>query len=106
MKVFRILTCIRQENANERYRNTVKVKDLLSPNTVSQKHKKLHATGLDDTAIPHIKIKITDIPFEKNAQYSKPPCPPLVLFGNLWINNYSQIDWPLTQQTRLSWSVF
>ena len=30
-----VLTCIRQESANERYHNTVK--DLLLPNTVSQK---------------------------------------------------------------------
>ena len=32
---YSVLTCLRQESANERYRNTVK--DLLLPNTVSQK---------------------------------------------------------------------
>ena len=73
--VFQILTYIRQERPNERYRNTVK--DLLLPNTVNQKDEKQHTAGLDDTAIPHIKIKITEIPLEKKAQYRKLPCPPL-----------------------------
>ena len=67
------MTYIRQERPNERYRNTVK--DLLLPNTVNQKDEKQHTAGLDDTAIPHIKIKITEIPLEKKAQYRKPPCP-------------------------------
>ena len=62
-KVFQILTYIRQERPNERYCNTVK--NLLLPNTVSQKDEKLHTTGLDDTVIPNIKIKITKIPLEK-----------------------------------------
>ena len=44
-------------------RNTVK--DLLLPNTVSQKDDKPHTVGLDDTAIMYIKIKITEIPLEK-----------------------------------------
>ena len=44
-------------------RNTVK--DLLLPNTVSQKDEKPHTVGLDDTAIPYSKIKITEIPLEK-----------------------------------------
>ena len=43
-----------EEGVNERYRNTLK--DLLSPNTVSQKDKKKHIAGLDDAAIPHVKI--------------------------------------------------
>ena len=59
LKSFQILTYIRQERLNEQYRNTVK--DLLLPNTVSQKDEKPHTAGLDDTAIPHIKIKITEI---------------------------------------------
>ena len=72
-----ILTCIRQESANKWYRNTVK--DLLLPNTVNQKDEKPHTAGLDDTAILHIEIKITEIPLEKklNTEYRKPPCPPL-----------------------------
>ena len=38
------------------------VKDLLLPNTVNKKDERPHtAAGLDDTAIPHIKIKITAI---------------------------------------------
>ena len=36
------------------------VKDLLLPNTVNKKDETPHtAAGLDDTATPHIKIKIT-----------------------------------------------
>ena len=58
-----VLTCIRQESANKWYRNIVK--DLLLPNTVNQKDEKPHTAGLDDTEIPHIKIKITEIPLEK-----------------------------------------
>ena len=42
------------------------VKDLLLPNTVNKKDETPHtAAGLDDTAILHIKIKITEIPLEK-----------------------------------------
>ena len=44
---------------------TITVKDLLLPNTVSQKDKKLHTVGLHHTTIPPIKIKITEIPLEK-----------------------------------------
>ena len=43
------------------------MKDLLLPNTVSQKDKKPHTEGLDDTAIPHIKITITEIPLGKKV---------------------------------------
>ena len=78
-KVFQILTYVRQERPNERYRNTVK--DLLLPNTVTQKDEKRHTEGLEDTAIPHIKIKMTEKPLNKKAQYRnttyrKPLCPP------------------------------
>ena len=70
-KVFQILTyIIRQERPNERYRNTVK--DLLLPNTVRQKDEKLHTAGLDDTAIPHIKIKIAEIPLERKLNTAIP----------------------------------
>ena len=69
-KVFQKMIYIRQERANERYRNTVK--DLLLPNTVSQKDEKPHTAGLDDTAIPHIKIKIFEIPFEKKLNTAIP----------------------------------
>ena len=43
--------------------------DLLLPNTVSQNRK---------TAIPHITIKITELPLEKSSilQYRRLPCPP------------------------------
>ena len=69
-KVFQKLIYIRQERANERYRNTMK--DLLLLNTVSQKCEKPHTPGLDDTAIPHIKIKIFEIPFEKKLNTAIP----------------------------------
>ena len=62
-----MLTYIRQETPNEQYRNTVK--DLLLSNTVSQKDEKLHTARLNDTAIPHIKIKITEIPLEKKPHF-------------------------------------
>ena len=65
-KVFQILTYIRQERPNERYRNTKK--DLLLPSTLSQKDEKPHTAGLDDTAILDIKIKITEIPLQKKPQ--------------------------------------
>ena len=52
----------KQERPNKWYCNTVK--DLLLPNTVSQKDEKPHTAGLDDAAIPNIKIKITEILFE------------------------------------------
>ena len=37
------------------------------PKTVSQKDKKPHTAGLDDTAIPHIKITISKITDEKSS---------------------------------------
>ena len=57
------------------------MKDLLLPNTVSQKDKKPHTAGLEDIAIPHIKIKIAEIPLEKKKQTLIPkiPMPPLLL---------------------------
>ena len=51
-----------------RYASTVK--DLL-PNTVSQKNEKQHISGLDDTAIPFIKIKTSEIPHEKKLNTAK-----------------------------------
>ena len=53
----------RKESANKWYRNTVN--NLISPNTISQNDEKLHTAALDDTAIPHVKIKVTEIPREK-----------------------------------------
>ena len=64
------MTYIRQERPNERYRNTVK--DLLLANTVSQKDQKLHTAVLNDIAIPHIKIKITEIPLEEKLNTAIP----------------------------------
>ena len=50
-----VLTCMRQESANEQCRNTMKGIVLL--NTFSQKAEKSPQTaGLDDTAIRHVKI--------------------------------------------------
>ena len=98
-KVFQKLIYIRQERANERYRNTMK--DLLLLNTVSQKCEKPHTPGLDDTAIPHIKIKIFEIPLKKSSilQYRKPPCPPLK-----WIEKILKKKNNRTNFSRYGWS--
>ena len=66
----KILTCFRQESKNEQYRNTVK--DLVLSNTVTPKDEKPHTAGQDDTAIPQIKIKITEIPLEKKLNTAIP----------------------------------
>ena len=60
-----VLFCIlyQKESTNKWYRNTVN--NLISPNTVSQNDEKPHTAELDDTAIPHVKIKITEILQEK-----------------------------------------
>ena len=68
-----VLTRIRQGSANKWYRNTVK--DLLLPNTVNQRDEKPYTTGLDDTAIPHTKIKITEIPLENKLNTVNPHVP-------------------------------
>ena len=52
----------------------------LIPNTVSQKDKKSHTTGLDDTAILRIKIKVTEMSLRKKAQYRNTLNPHVPLF--------------------------
>ena len=44
----------------------------LIPNTVSQKDEKSHTTGLDDTAILHIKIKVTEMSLRKKLNTAIP----------------------------------
>ena len=51
------------------------MKDLLLPNAVNQKDEKQHTAGLNDTAIPHVKIKITEIPLEKQVNTAVPEAP-------------------------------
>ena len=63
----------RKEGANKRYRNTVN--NLILPNTVSQNDEKPHTAELDDTAIPYVKIKITEIPHEKKPNTANPHVP-------------------------------
>ena len=58
-----VFTCIRQESANKWYRNTVK--DRSSFTEYRKKDEKPDTVGLDDTAVPHIKINITEITLEK-----------------------------------------
>ena len=67
-----VLLCVlyRKESANKRYRYTVN--NLILPNTVSQNDEKPHTTELDDTAIPLVKIKFTEIPHEKNTNTAVP----------------------------------
>ena len=69
---------VKEESANEQCHNTMKH---LLQSTVSQKDEKLQNVGLDDTALPHIKIKITEIPLEKMFNTTIPYmqlCPPLL----------------------------
>ena len=63
---------MRQERANEWYRNTVK--DLLLPNTVSQKDEKEKKYR----TIPLVTIKITEILHEKSLIPQYPQCHPRV----------------------------
>ena len=42
------------------------------PNTVVQKDEKPHTAGLNDTAIPHIKIQITEKTLEKKLNIAIP----------------------------------
>ena len=50
-------------------------RDLLLPNTVNQKEEIPHTAGLNDTAIPHFKIQITEIPLEKKLNTVSPHFP-------------------------------
>ena len=60
----------RKESENKWHRNTMN--NLISPNTVSQNDEKPHTAELDDTATPHVKIKITEIPHEKKRNTAIP----------------------------------
>ena len=66
---FQIFTYIRHERPNERYRNTVKDGFFYQIPLPRRMKNRIPRAGLDDTAIPHTKIKITEIPLEKKAQY-------------------------------------
>lgn len=48
------------------------MKDLPLLNTISQKDKKPHTAGVDDTTILHIKIKITKMLLEKKLNTVRP----------------------------------
>ena len=71
---YRVLFCVlyRKESAHKRYRNIYCEQYLISPNTVSQNDEKPHTAELDDTAIPHVKIKITEILHEKKPNTTIP----------------------------------
>ena len=43
--------------------------------SISQKDEELHTKGLDDTAVPHRKIKITKIPLGKKLNTVNPNVP-------------------------------
>ena len=68
-KVFQILTYIRHERPTERYCNTVKDGFFYQIPLPRRMKNHIPRARLDDTAIPHTKIKITEIPLEKKAQY-------------------------------------
>ena len=86
-----VLFCVlyRKESANKRYRNTVN--NPISPNTVSQNDEKPHTAELDDTAIPHVKLKLPKYRLKKSRipQYRKPPCPPLLSHARIFGRHYS-----------------
>ena len=77
-----VLFCVlcRKESANKQYRNTVN--NLISPNTVSQNDEKTNTAVLDDTTIPHVKIKITKILHEKRTNTAIPSTPMSPSQGN------------------------
>ena len=55
------------------YQEPIKFDGLLSlPNTVVQKDEKPHTAGLNDTAIPHIKIQITEKTLGKKLNIAIP----------------------------------
>ena len=70
--VSQILTYIRQERLNEQYLNTVK--DLLLPNTVSQKDEKPHTEGLQGMIPKYrtLKSNLPEIPREKKLNTAIP----------------------------------
>ena len=78
------MTYIRHESTNERCRNTVREGSSFIANTVRQRDKKPDTAGLDDTAIPHIKLKClksklpkkTRLKTSSRTQYPYPPPPP------------------------------
>ena len=63
------------------------------PNIVDQNVKKTHPAGLENTAIPQFKIKITEIPHEKLANTAIPQTPmsPSIKSGLQCTNFVSQI---------------
>ena len=71
---YRVLFCVlyRKESAHKRYRNTVN--NILFHRIPSAKNndEKPHTAELDDTAIPHVKIKITEILHEKKPNTTIP----------------------------------
>ena len=58
-----VLRIVSKGKRKQPCRNTVN--NHISPNTVSQNDEIPHTARPDDTAIPHVKIKITEIPHEK-----------------------------------------
>ena len=60
----------RKESANKRYSNTVNILFHRIPS--AKMMQKPHTAELDDTAIPHVKIKITEIPHEKKPDTAIP----------------------------------
>ena len=65
-----VLRIVSKGKRKQRYRNTLN--NLISPNTVSQNDEKPHTAELDDTTIPQVKIKITEIPHEKKPNTAIP----------------------------------
>ena len=65
-----VLHIVSKGKRKQLYRDTVN--SHISPNTVSQNDEIPHTARPDDTAIPHVKIKITEIPHEKKLNTTIP----------------------------------
>ena len=65
-----VLRIVSKGKHKQLYRNTVN--SHISPNTVSQNDEIPHTARPDDTAILHVKIKITEIPHEKKPNTAIP----------------------------------
>ena len=65
-----VLHFVSKGKGKQPYRNTVN--NHISPNTISQTDEIPHTARADDTAIPHVKIEITEIPHEKKSNTAIP----------------------------------
>ena len=75
--------CIRRETAINSTAILWRIPFYQVPLGKRMKNEKLHTAGLNDTAIPHVKIKITEISLEKklNTEIPQDPCSPHYIYS-------------------------